>query len=77
MRGSAKPRAKSLKAELDESLTLKTGKFVKLEGGVSFLADGLLKVRKATKLDTVNCVMLLPGNRRLIRAGQKVNIHPA
>jgi len=46
-----------------------------LKSGITGVRSGLLSVRPAGLTKPSTATILIPGNRRLIRAGKKVTIH--
>jgi hypothetical protein len=46
-----------------------------LKSGITAVRSGLLSVRPAGLTGPSIATILIPGNRRLIRAGEKVTIH--
>jgi molybdopterin molybdotransferase len=69
------PFNKMLRAELAETINLRSSRSLLLKDGVYFSKGGRLLVGSG-KTATPNCVLLLPPRRKLLNKGELVTIHP-
>jgi len=74
--GIKRPSNKAIRAELVESIRLRSGKSLLLKEGVYFSRKGKLLVRPGDKTANNNCVLLLPTRRKCLKKGELITIHP-
>jgi len=64
-----------VRAILEQDIVIRKKGVLNLKNGVTAVRSGLFCVRSAGLTEPSTATILIPGNRRLIRAGEKVTIH--
>jgi len=64
-----------VRAILEEDIVIRKSGMLNLKSGITAIRSGLFSVRPAGLTEPSSATILIPANRRLIRAGEKVTIH--
>lgn len=75
MQGNPHHLLRKLRVTLQQDLDLKKKGCQHLKTGVLTSSKGILAVRPAKRHEPAEAIMLIPANRRRIRAGEKITVH--